>query len=181
MAPMMWELTARPAHPQVMTMPMAVEVMRGKASATMASVVGKDGSHGESGEKDEDGGGTRFVGPQHEESCNSHGYRSGQRDVDRRNADEDGRDGDAADEQAERESQGKDVEGARFGDALRDEVADEPVPDADFAAHVEEEQESEEKEGGAAEDGTCIRKDEAACTGGRRHVGGDLDGKGRRR
>src|SRR6202161_1682052 len=44
MAPMMWELTARPAHPQVMTMPMAVEVMRGKASATMARVVGKTGA-----------------------------------------------------------------------------------------------------------------------------------------
>ena len=43
-APMMRELTARPIHPQVMTKPMAVPVMRGKASPTMASVVGKTGA-----------------------------------------------------------------------------------------------------------------------------------------
>ena len=44
MAPMMRELTARPIHPDVMAMPMAVAVMRGKASPTMASVVGKTGA-----------------------------------------------------------------------------------------------------------------------------------------
>ena len=44
MAPIMRELTARPVHPQVMTKPMAVLVMRGKASPTMASVVGKTGA-----------------------------------------------------------------------------------------------------------------------------------------
>ena len=41
---MMRELTARPNQPQVMTTPMAVPVMRGKASPTMASVVGKTGA-----------------------------------------------------------------------------------------------------------------------------------------
>src|SRR5580700_3093894 len=44
MAPMMGELTASPAHPQVMTNPMAVPVMRGNALPTMASVVGKTGA-----------------------------------------------------------------------------------------------------------------------------------------
>ena len=43
-APMMRELTARPIQPQVMTSPMAVPDMRGKASPTMASVVGKTGA-----------------------------------------------------------------------------------------------------------------------------------------
>src|ERR1039458_5275994 len=44
MAPMMRELTARPTHPQVMTMPIAVPVMRGNAVPTMARVVGKTGA-----------------------------------------------------------------------------------------------------------------------------------------
>lgn len=38
------ELTASPAQPQVITNPMAVLVMRGNASPTMASVVGKTGA-----------------------------------------------------------------------------------------------------------------------------------------
>ena len=41
---MMRELTARPHQPSVMTTPMAVPVMRGNASPTMASVVGKTGA-----------------------------------------------------------------------------------------------------------------------------------------
>ena len=43
-APMMRELTASPAHPQVMTKPMAVPLMRGKALPTSASVVGNTGA-----------------------------------------------------------------------------------------------------------------------------------------
>ena len=44
MAPMSLELTARPAQPQVMTKPMAVPVMRGKAVPVMARTVGKTGA-----------------------------------------------------------------------------------------------------------------------------------------
>src|ERR1700739_76738 len=44
MAPMIHELTARPTHPQVMTKPNAVPVMRGNAAPVMASVVGKTGA-----------------------------------------------------------------------------------------------------------------------------------------
>jgi len=104
----------------VITMPMAVEVMRGKASATMARVVGKTGPWRVRRERRGQRR-TGLVGPQHEESCNSHGYRSAQRDVNRRNADEDGRDGGTADEEAEGESQREDVEGSRLGNSLRDE------------------------------------------------------------
>src|ERR1017187_2242163 len=43
-APMMRELTAKPHQPKVMTTPSAVPVMRGNASPTMASVVGKTGA-----------------------------------------------------------------------------------------------------------------------------------------
>src|ERR1017187_5132531 len=43
-APMMRELTARPSQPQVMAKPMAVPVILGKASPTMASVVGNTGA-----------------------------------------------------------------------------------------------------------------------------------------
>jgi len=43
-APMILELTARPTHPQVMTKPMAVPVMRGKAEPVIASAVGKTGA-----------------------------------------------------------------------------------------------------------------------------------------
>ena len=42
--PMRRELTARPVQPQVMTMPIAVLVMRGKASPTTDRVVGKTGA-----------------------------------------------------------------------------------------------------------------------------------------
>src|ERR1035437_6983493 len=44
MAPMRRELTARPAHPQVMTKPIAVPLMRGKALPTTARVVGNTGA-----------------------------------------------------------------------------------------------------------------------------------------
>ena len=44
MGPIRRELTARPAHPQVMTKPVAVPVMRGKALPTMANVVGNTGA-----------------------------------------------------------------------------------------------------------------------------------------
>lgn len=44
MAPMMRELTANPAQPQVMAKPMAVPVICGKAVPTIASVVGKTGA-----------------------------------------------------------------------------------------------------------------------------------------
>src|ERR1039458_3116034 len=43
-APMRRELTASPAQPQVMTKPMAVPDMRGKALPTIARVVGKTGA-----------------------------------------------------------------------------------------------------------------------------------------
>src|ERR1039457_7593819 len=43
-ATMMRALTARPSQPQVMAKPMAVPVILGKASPTMASVVGKTGA-----------------------------------------------------------------------------------------------------------------------------------------
>ena len=43
-APMIRELTARPAHPQVMANPIAVPVMRGNADPTIASVVGNTGA-----------------------------------------------------------------------------------------------------------------------------------------
>src|SRR5450755_4889199 len=42
--PIIRELTARPIHPQVMTTPIAVAVILGKASPTMASVVGNTGA-----------------------------------------------------------------------------------------------------------------------------------------
>ena len=42
--PMMWELTASPIQPDVITIHIAVPVMRGKASPTIASVVGKTGA-----------------------------------------------------------------------------------------------------------------------------------------
>src|SRR5580700_2410928 len=43
-APMMRELTAKPHQPRVITTPSAVPVIRGNASPTMASVVGKTGA-----------------------------------------------------------------------------------------------------------------------------------------
>ena len=43
-APISRELTASPAHPQVIAKPMAVPLMRGKALPTMASVVGNTGA-----------------------------------------------------------------------------------------------------------------------------------------
>ena len=68
---------------------------------------------------------------------------------------------DAADEQAERESEGEDVERARLGNALGDEVARQPVPHADFAGDVEEEEGSEQEEQRAAEDGAGLGEHEA--------------------
>src|SRR5258707_10542800 len=44
MDPMMGELTASPIQPKVITIPMAVAVMMGNASPTMASVVGNTGA-----------------------------------------------------------------------------------------------------------------------------------------
>ena len=44
MAPMSRELTASPAHPHVITKPIAVPPMRGKAVPTMARVVGNTGA-----------------------------------------------------------------------------------------------------------------------------------------
>src|SRR6266851_210429 len=43
-APMIGELAASPIHPQVITMPIAVAVPLGNASATIASVVGNTGA-----------------------------------------------------------------------------------------------------------------------------------------
>ena len=64
-------------------------------------------------------------------------------------------------EQAERESQREDVERARLGNALGDEVARQPVPHADLAGDVEKEEEPEQKEQRPAEDGAGIGEDEA--------------------
>ena len=44
MPPMIRELTASPAHPNVIATPMAVLVSRGKNSGTMASAVGNIGA-----------------------------------------------------------------------------------------------------------------------------------------
>ena len=81
MAPMMRELTARPAHPQVMTKPMAVPVMRGKGSADDGQGGWEDRGHGESGDKDQGRGGCGLDGPQHEECSDGHGDGGGQSDV----------------------------------------------------------------------------------------------------
>ena len=159
MAPMMLELTARPVHPQVMTKPMAVPVMRGKASPTMARVVGKTGAMVSPAAKTSAKAAAGLGGPEHEEGRDGHGDRRVQRDGDGGHVDEDGRDSDTADEEAEGESEREDVEGARLGNALGDEVARKPVPDADFAGDVEEEEESQEKEQGAAEDGADVGED----------------------
>src|SRR5271166_3509693 len=43
-APITRELTASPVHPQVITKPIAVPVIRGKASPTIARVVGNTGA-----------------------------------------------------------------------------------------------------------------------------------------
>ena len=84
--------------------------------------------------------------------------------VDRRHVDQDGRDADPADQQAERESEREDVERARLGNSLRNEVARKPVPHADFAGDVEEQEEPEHEEQRAAEDGACVGEQEtAAC------------------
>ena len=82
---------------------------------------------------------------------------------------EDGRDTDAADEQAERESQREDIERARLRDALGNEVARQPVPHADFAGDVEEEEEAEHEEQRAAEDGACVGEEELGVAAGGRH------------
>jgi hypothetical protein len=43
-APMIFELTAKPIHPNVMAIPMALAVARGNVSPTTARVVGKTGA-----------------------------------------------------------------------------------------------------------------------------------------
>ena len=48
-----------------------------------------------------------------------------------------------ADEQAKRESQRKNIEGACLGDALGDEMTRQPVPHAHFACDVKEEKQAE--------------------------------------
>ena len=178
MAPMILELTARPAQPQVMTKPMAVPVMRGKAVPTMARVVGKTGAMERPAMKTKAAAATGLTVLEHEQRGDGHGDRGGQEDLNCGDADEDGRDADAADEEAESESEGKDVEGAGLWNALGDEVAREPVPHADFAGDVEEEEGSEEEEQGAAEDGAGVGEDEARGCRGCGHGGDDLHHEG---
>ena len=177
MAPMRRELTARPTHPQVMTKPMAVPVMRGKAVPVMASVVGKTGAMASPARKTRAAASGWLDGAEHEECGDGHGDGGGEKHLDGGDADEDGRDGDAAEEQAEGESEREDVEGAGLGNALGDEMAGQPVPDADFAGDVEEEEGSEEEEEGAAEDGAGLGEDKAGAGGGRGHVGDRVNGE----
>ena len=82
MAPIIRELTAKPVHPQVMTKPMAVPVMRGKASPTIASVVGKTGAIESPLKKDQHESRRRPVGPQHQKSRDRHRDRCHQGHVD---------------------------------------------------------------------------------------------------
>ena len=49
---------------------------------------------------------------------------------------------DAAQQQAKRKSQRKNVQRARLGNALRDQMAGEPVPHPDFAGDVEKQEEA---------------------------------------
>ena len=112
-APMMRELTARPAHPQVMTKPMAVPRHAGKGVADQRQRSGKDRRHGDSGEEDKSRSHIRIPGAEHEECGDGHGDGSGHCDGDGGNVDEDRRHADAANQQAERKSKRKNIQRAR--------------------------------------------------------------------
>jgi hypothetical protein len=71
--PMMRELTASSTHPQVITKPIAVPVMRGKASPTMANVVGKTGAIEMPAKKTSKPASDAFFRSQSKERCNHHG------------------------------------------------------------------------------------------------------------
>ena len=166
MAPMILELTARPVQPQVMTKPMAVPVMRGKAVPVMASVVGKTGAMARPAMKTSAPAAVGLTVRSMKKRGDGHGDGGCQQDLNRGHADENGRDADAADEQAERKSERKDVERAGLGNALGDEVAGKPVPDANLAGYVEEEEGSEQEEQWTAKDWAGVGEDKArGCRG----------------
>ena len=144
MSPMIRELTASPAHPQVITKPMAVPVMRGKASPTIASVVGKTGA---------------MESPARKTSAKAVGgrlVRSIRKVVIAMAADAKSvtvtagtrmRIGETPTRPINRPSANpseKNVESARFGNPLRDEVSGQPIPDAHLAADVEKKEEPEQ-------------------------------------
>ena len=95
--------------------------MRSLPKTSMVEIVDK------ADKKDQRGGYGRPVGAQHEEGRDRHGDRCGQGDSDGGDTHEDRRDSEAADQQAEGKSQREDVERARFGNALGDEVTARPT------------------------------------------------------
>ena len=70
------------------------------------------------------------------------------------------RDCDAPYQQAERESELKNVERAGLGNPLRDEMARKPVPHAYFASDVKEQEQPEHENDWAAQDGSDLRQQE---------------------
>ena len=138
---------------------------------------GKDRCHGKTGGEDQGKSGDWLAGPQHEECSYSHRGGCGQGHVNRGNARENRRHADAPRQQAERESQRKNVERARFRNALRDKVARQPIPHANFAGDVEEEKESKQKQQRPAKDRSRVGKDKARCARGRGHAGDGLNGQ----
>ena len=170
MAPMMRELTARPTQPQVITKPMAVPVMRGKALPTMASVVGKTGAMERPAMKTSTTAMPGLLVRSMRNVVMAMAMDAARVTSIGGHMMQDRRDADAADEQAEREAEREDVESARLRNALGDEVARQPVPDAYFAGDVEKQEEAEQEEQRAAEDGARVGEDEAGVAAGRGHV-----------
>ncbi len=65
----------------------------------------------------------------------------------------------------------------RLGDALGDEMTRQPVPHADFAGDVEEEEEAQHEEQRAAEDGSDVGKKELRIAAGGGHFRDGLNDK----
>ncbi len=78
-APMIFELTAKPTHPSVITMPIAVAVPRGNVSPVIASVVGNTGAMLRPAQKTAVGHGCVECKLQHRVSRDRHQNRRHQR------------------------------------------------------------------------------------------------------
>lgn len=84
----------------------------------------------------------------------------------------------ASNQEAEGEAEGEDVEGLLFGDALGDQVADEPVPDADFGGDVKEEQKRRKQQARVGEQCGGVRDLELHDSAGLGHFGHAMEGEG---
>ncbi len=138
----MRELTASPIQLDVMAIPIAVPVMRGKTSPSSATVVGKTGAMAMPAKK------VRIHATVGFRVCNMakrqdrHQDGCGQRDREAGDRNQNLRGRQPSEEEPQRESERQNVERSNLRHALRDQVLHQPIPHAHLTCDVQEQQQS---------------------------------------